>query len=144
MTSGMALCGMLIRLTASTMPPMSLSGRRFDSASARFQYISYGISDPGCVFIQRVRGQHDPDDRASSAHGHRLRQGECFSPDCVWKGGFILAVGFPIQVMLLDQGRIAEFDKPATLLADPQSKFHALCQATGKQEFATLKRMASI
>ncbi|KAL1948838.1 hypothetical protein VTO73DRAFT_10644 [Trametes versicolor] len=48
------------------------------------------------------------------------------------------------RVMLLDQGRIAEFDKPATLLADPQSKFHALCQATGKQEFATLKRMAGI
>ncbi|EIW54849.1 ATP-binding cassette transporter [Trametes versicolor FP-101664 SS1] len=48
------------------------------------------------------------------------------------------------RVMLLDQGRIAEFDKPATLLADPQSKFHALCQATGKQEFTTLKRMAGI
>lgn len=56
----------------------------------------------------------------------------------------ISAVGLPIQVMLLDQGRIAEFDKPATLLADPQSKFHALCQATGKQEFTTLKRMAGI
>ena len=44
--------------------------------------------------------------------------------------------------MLLDQGRIAEFDRPATLLADPQSKFHALCKATGKNEFAMLKKMA--
>ena len=46
--------------------------------------------------------------------------------------------------MLLDQGRIAEFDKPATLLADPSSKFHALCKATGKNEFAMLKKMAGI
>ena len=44
--------------------------------------------------------------------------------------------------MLLDQGRIAEFDRPAALLADPQSKFHALCKATGKNEFAMLKKMA--
>lgn len=47
MTSRMALCGMLTTLTVSTMRPMSLSGRRFDSASARFQYISCGISDFG-------------------------------------------------------------------------------------------------
>ncbi|KAI0331721.1 multidrug resistance-associated ABC transporter [Cubamyces sp. BRFM 1775] len=48
------------------------------------------------------------------------------------------------RVMLLDQGRIAEFDKPATLLSNPQSKFYALCKATGKQEFAVLKRMAGV
>ena len=46
--------------------------------------------------------------------------------------------------MLLDQGRIAEYDKPAKLLADPTSKFHALCKATGKQEFAMLKKMAGV
>ncbi|OSX61133.1 hypothetical protein POSPLADRAFT_1074834 [Postia placenta MAD-698-R-SB12] len=48
------------------------------------------------------------------------------------------------RVMLLDQGRIAEFDKPATLLADPSSKFHSLCRATGKNEFAMLKKMAGV
>ncbi|KAI0761279.1 multidrug resistance-associated ABC transporter [Trametes elegans] len=48
------------------------------------------------------------------------------------------------RVMLLDQGRIAEFDKPAVLLSNPQSKFYALCKATGKQEFAVLKRMAGV
>ncbi|KAI0641508.1 multidrug resistance-associated ABC transporter [Trametes meyenii] len=48
------------------------------------------------------------------------------------------------RVMLLDQGRIAEFDKPATLLSNPQSKFYSLCKATGKQEFAVLKRMAGV
>ncbi|KAI0821920.1 multidrug resistance-associated ABC transporter [Trametes gibbosa] len=48
------------------------------------------------------------------------------------------------RVMLLDQGRIAEFDKPAVLLSNTQSKFYALCQATGKQEFAMLKRMAGV
>ncbi|KAI0367391.1 multidrug resistance-associated ABC transporter [Pilatotrama ljubarskyi] len=48
------------------------------------------------------------------------------------------------RVMLLDQGRIVEFDKPATLLSNPQSKFYSLCRATGKQEFAVLKRMAGV
>ncbi|KAI8972894.1 ATP-binding cassette transporter [Trametes punicea] len=48
------------------------------------------------------------------------------------------------RVMLLDQGRIVEFDKPATLLSNPHSKFYALCRATGKQEFAVLKRMAGV
>ncbi|PCH35119.1 multidrug resistance-associated ABC transporter [Wolfiporia cocos MD-104 SS10] len=48
------------------------------------------------------------------------------------------------RVMLLDQGRIAEFDKPAALLADPSSKFCALCKATGKNEFSILKKMAGV
>ncbi|KZT01063.1 multidrug resistance-associated ABC transporter [Laetiporus sulphureus 93-53] len=48
------------------------------------------------------------------------------------------------RVMLLDQGRIAEFDKPHVLLADPTSKFHALCKATGKNEFTMLKKMAGV
>lgn len=46
--------------------------------------------------------------------------------------------------MLLDQGRIAEFDKPSVLLADSSSKFHALCKATGKTEFAVLKKLAGV
>ena len=46
--------------------------------------------------------------------------------------------------MLLDQGRIVEFDTPAALLSDPQSKFYALCKATGKQEFAVLRKMAGV
>lgn len=47
---------------------------------------------------------------------------------------------FPLSVM--DRGRIAEYDSPAKLLADPKSKFHSLCRATGKAEFKTLKKMA--
>ena len=46
------------------------------------------------------------------------------------------------QVMLLEEGRIVEFDSPATLLSNPNSKFYSLCRATGKSEFAVLKRMA--
>ena len=46
------------------------------------------------------------------------------------------------QVMLLEEGRIVEFDSPAVLLSNPNSKFHSLCRATGKSEFAVLKRMA--
>lgn len=48
------------------------------------------------------------------------------------------------RIMLLDQGRIVEFDRPGTLLADPTSKFHSLCKATGKNEFAMLKKMAKV
>jgi ABC-type multidrug transport system fused ATPase/permease subunit len=45
--------------------------------------------------------------------------------------------------MVLDQGKLVEFDSPAKLLADSNSKFYALCKATGKKEFAQLKKMAS-
>ncbi|KAG7448558.1 multidrug resistance-associated ABC transporter [Guyanagaster necrorhizus] len=48
------------------------------------------------------------------------------------------------RVMLLDQGRIVEFDRPKVLLSDSASKFHALCKATGKEEFAALKKMAGV
>jgi len=48
------------------------------------------------------------------------------------------------RVMLLDEGRIVEFDSPAALLSDPSSRFYALCKATGKAEFAVLKRMAGV
>ena len=63
--------------------------------------------------------------------------------------------------MVLDQGRIVEFDKyvdpsvsslrrqrkerrPATLLSDPESKFYGLCKATGPKEFKMLKAMAGV
>ncbi|KDR79985.1 hypothetical protein GALMADRAFT_242167 [Galerina marginata CBS 339.88] len=48
------------------------------------------------------------------------------------------------RVMLLEQGRIIEFDRPATLLSNPASKFYALCKATGRDEFAMLKKLAGV
>ncbi|KAJ7113275.1 multidrug resistance-associated ABC transporter [Mycena crocata] len=48
------------------------------------------------------------------------------------------------RIMLLDQGKIAEFDRPSALLADSSSKFHALCKATGKEEFKMLQKMAGV
>ncbi|KAH8810334.1 multidrug resistance-associated ABC transporter [Flagelloscypha sp. PMI_526] len=47
------------------------------------------------------------------------------------------------RVMLLDQGQIVEFDKPSTLLKDSSSQFYSLCKATGKEEFAMLKKLAN-
>ncbi|KAJ1311227.1 hypothetical protein OPQ81_009727 [Rhizoctonia solani] len=46
------------------------------------------------------------------------------------------------KVLVMDQGHIAEYDEPSVLLADPSSKFYALCKATGPKEFAVLKHMA--
>ncbi|KAJ7499425.1 multidrug resistance-associated ABC transporter [Mycena latifolia] len=46
------------------------------------------------------------------------------------------------KILLLDQGRIAEFDRPGTLLANPASKFYALCKAAGPDEFAMLRKLA--
>ncbi|KAG1862050.1 multidrug resistance-associated ABC transporter [Suillus subalutaceus] len=48
------------------------------------------------------------------------------------------------RVMLLDQGKIVEFDHPAVLLSDPSSQFHGLCEATGENEFAMLKNLAGV
>ncbi|KAJ7271635.1 multidrug resistance-associated ABC transporter [Mycena rebaudengoi] len=46
------------------------------------------------------------------------------------------------KIMLLDQGRIVEYDRPAVLLSNPASAFYALCKATGKEEFVMLNKMA--
>lgn len=46
------------------------------------------------------------------------------------------------KVLVLDAGRIVEYDKPLTLLENPSSRFYALCRATGKTEFRILKKMA--
>ncbi|WRT69694.1 uncharacterized protein IL334_006684 [Kwoniella shivajii] len=46
------------------------------------------------------------------------------------------------KVLVMDQGRIAEFASPATLLRDHKSKFYSLCKATGRTEFANLKTLA--
>ncbi|KAF7343129.1 ATP-dependent bile acid permease [Mycena venus] len=46
------------------------------------------------------------------------------------------------KIMLLDQGKIAEFDRPSVLLTNKSSKFYALCKATGKEEFEMLKKLA--
>ena len=48
------------------------------------------------------------------------------------------------RVMLLDQGKIVELDTPANLLKNPDSLFYSLCKATGKTEFAVLKKMAGV
>ena len=47
-------------------------------------------------------------------------------------------------MILLDQGKIVAFDNPAALLSNSSAMFHALCKATGKQEFAVLKKMAGV
>jgi ABC-type multidrug transport system fused ATPase/permease subunit len=46
--------------------------------------------------------------------------------------------------MLLEEGRIVEFDSPAVLLSNPNSKFYSLCRATGGSEFGVLKKMARV
>jgi len=48
------------------------------------------------------------------------------------------------RVMLLEDGRIAEFDTPVALLSDQSSKFYKLCKATGTEEFAMLKKLAGV
>lgn len=48
------------------------------------------------------------------------------------------------RVMLLDEGKIVEFDHPAVLLSNPSSQFYGLCEATGENEFAMLKNLAGV
>ncbi|KAL8277515.1 hypothetical protein RQP46_010070 [Phenoliferia psychrophenolica] len=50
-------------------------------------------------------------------------------------------IGFD-RILVLDAGRIIEYDHPAKLLENPASRFYALCRATGKSEFRILKKMA--
>ncbi|WWC73697.1 uncharacterized protein I206_107669 [Kwoniella pini CBS 10737] len=46
------------------------------------------------------------------------------------------------KVLVMDQGRIAEYASPADLLRNHKSKFYSLCKATGRTEFKNLKTMA--
>ncbi|GAA5989349.1 hypothetical protein JCM5350_005683 [Sporobolomyces pararoseus] len=46
------------------------------------------------------------------------------------------------KVMVLDKGKLLEFDSPANLIKDPNSQFHSLCRAGGKSEFRVLEKMA--
>ncbi|EJC97742.1 multidrug resistance-associated ABC transporter [Fomitiporia mediterranea MF3/22] len=48
------------------------------------------------------------------------------------------------RVMILDQGRIVEYDRPGTLLSDPSSYFYSLCEAEGEEEFNMLKKIAGV
>jgi len=47
------------------------------------------------------------------------------------------------KVLVLDKGRIVEYDRPHDLLQNESSMFYALCKATGRKEFAELQRMAA-
>ncbi|KAF7316454.1 Multidrug resistance-associated ABC transporter protein [Mycena indigotica] len=48
------------------------------------------------------------------------------------------------RVMVLHEGRIAEFDSPRSLLSDPESAFHSMCHAMGDEELQVLKRLAGL
>jgi hypothetical protein len=45
--------------------------------------------------------------------------------------------------MVLNAGRIVEFDKPGVLLADSHSQFYALCKAAGREDFSALLRLSN-
>jgi hypothetical protein len=48
-------------------------------------------------------------------------------------------------LVVIDEGVILMLCfSPSVLLNDPSSKFYALCKATGKEEFAMLKKMAGV
>ncbi|KDR71589.1 hypothetical protein GALMADRAFT_792794 [Galerina marginata CBS 339.88] len=46
------------------------------------------------------------------------------------------------RVMVLEDGVVVEFEKPASLLNDPKSQFYALCKATGPEEFDVLRQLS--
>ncbi|KAJ7054182.1 multidrug resistance-associated ABC transporter [Mycena amicta] len=48
------------------------------------------------------------------------------------------------KVMVLRDGHIVEFDSPRALLERQDSQFSDMCQAAGKEEFATLRSLAGV
>ncbi|KAH9475078.1 ABC transporter 7 [Psilocybe cubensis] len=48
------------------------------------------------------------------------------------------------RVMVLDEGRVIEYDSPASLLQNSRSIFYHLCKSTGPEEFEVLKLLAGV
>lgn len=44
------------------------------------------------------------------------------------------------RVLVLDSGKVAEFDTPSNLLANSESVFYSMCEKSG--DFETLKKVA--
>jgi ABC-type multidrug transport system fused ATPase/permease subunit len=47
------------------------------------------------------------------------------------------------RVLVLDRGRVLEYDHPLTLMTRPGSAFRSLCMAQGADEYARLLKLAS-
>lgn len=45
-------------------------------------------------------------------------------------------------MLVLHEGKVLEFEKPSTLLANESSSFFKLCAASGRRELKILKKMA--
>lgn len=45
------------------------------------------------------------------------------------------------RVLVLDRGKVLEYDSPRTLMQDGGSAFRALCMVQGKEEFERLLEM---
>lgn len=43
------------------------------------------------------------------------------------------------RILVLDSGKVAEFDTPSNLLANPESVFYSMCEKSG--DFETLKKV---
>ncbi|KAF7325679.1 Multidrug resistance-associated ABC transporter protein [Mycena kentingensis (nom. inval.)] len=48
------------------------------------------------------------------------------------------------RVLVLHEGRVAEFDSPRRMLSDPASVFYAMCSATGQEEMRELQRLSGL
>jgi ABC-type multidrug transport system fused ATPase/permease subunit len=46
------------------------------------------------------------------------------------------------RILVLDDGKVAEFDRPAVLATDPSSRLYGLIQATGPENAALLTAVA--
>jgi ABC-type multidrug transport system fused ATPase/permease subunit len=46
------------------------------------------------------------------------------------------------RVLVLDAGRVVEFDEPISLMRDEDGVFSSMCRATGKESATKLKQMA--
>ena len=135
----------------STVSPSSPSARHapLSHSACAEANLPQPISDPALFALsQGVCVKHNTHDCPPPENGDRLRQGGSFRFRAHIRFGTESltqsACRPDAQVILLDQGKIVEFDTPAALLANPNTMFHALCKATGKQEFAVLKKMAGV
>ncbi|KIJ61824.1 hypothetical protein HYDPIDRAFT_95629 [Hydnomerulius pinastri MD-312] len=123
--------------------PVSEGGENFSAGEKQLLCMARAILKRSKILIMDEVSLHSVDYATDELIGKTIRQEFAHSTILTIAHRLRTVIDYD-RVMLLEEGHIVEFDRPATLLSDTSSRFHGLCKATGKIEFAQLKKLTGL